>query len=92
MSVLTMIEATEPLEPVDWDRTQTTQVWACLRPRTPGEPRLRKLSDDDVLAIRRAYERGERQEDIATRFDIHRSVVSRIGTGAMHATIGRKIA
>jgi hypothetical protein len=46
-----------------------------------------KLSDDDVLAIRRRYSAGEYEDALAGEFDIDRSYVCRIVRGQRRGTL-----
>ena len=75
MSAITMIDATEPLEPVDWDRTQTSAFWSCLRRRKTrrGWPHI---PDDTVLAMRQRYAEGQvTQQQLADEYGVHRLTV-----------------
>ena len=40
-----------------------------------------KLSDAQVLGVRRALARGERGRDLARAYGVHKSTICRIGTG-----------
>ena len=54
---------------------------------TPGEMHPRaKLTDDDVRAIRRRWEAGERQKKLSEEYDIPQSQISKIvnGTAWIH--------
>lgn len=77
---------------IPFERPKPSETYECLKPRVPTFAKFRKLNDEAVLAIRHACERGERQVDIAERFGVHRSVVSRIWTGDLHANVGRSAA
>ena len=73
-----------PLTPVPFERRMESPLWDILKPRRNRARSVwsRKLTDEQVLDIRRRWEAGEEtQAQLARAFGIDQSWVSRIVSG-----------